>query len=93
MGTLDLSCNPVGLKGLKFLVSSVSVLTELKSLVLFNCSIEGHHQTMTESFIKLECFEANNITLAKLEELNLSHNQMTNIARTILDKKFGIIQD
>jgi len=82
---LDLSCNNIGFQGIcNLLAGTKSKLKNLEQLELFNCGIspDGFDKKIKHSTLK----SLHNIRMARLQQLNLSYNNVgTNMLSILLD--------
>ena len=86
---LDLSCNQIGFPGLCNLVGPKSNLSNLKTLLAFSCSIQ-HSDTELGVLKKFKAGKGC-LKLENLRKLNLSYNNLAQIAHTIFSPQFSII--
>ncbi|CDW71067.1 leucine-rich repeat-containing protein typical subtype [Stylonychia lemnae] len=87
--SLDLSCNPIKLTGLLYLLNAeYSCLSNLRRLVLFSCKIKNSQ--LNE--VPMKEFQAAKISLHQLNYLNISYNNLGNLGNSFVQKDFGLIE-
>lgn len=88
--TLDVSCNPIGFKGILNLFNArTSNLGRLENFFAFNCSLKPSSETRVAAEAMEKSKSACMVKLSDLRVLNLSHNELTEFLHAISLNFFG----